>query len=70
MPRLATVAILYADVGKPASGRSGGRARVTAPAQAADLIDQFRSEGVSLVYDPVAKTQRTDPEDTLTLSIG
>ena len=43
LPRLAALAILRAAAGKPAFGKNGRRARMTAPAQAAELIDQLRA---------------------------
>jgi site-specific DNA recombinase len=69
LPRLATLAILHAGGGKPAA-RNGGRAQVTVPGQAADLIGQLRDEDVSLVYDPVAKTLGTDTAGTAAVSVG
>jgi site-specific DNA recombinase len=70
LPRLAALAILHAADGKPASGKNGRRARLTAPARASDLIDQLRSDGVSLIYDPAAKTLRTDAQEPAAVSIG
>ena len=70
LPRLAALAILHTGRGKPASGRNGGRARMTAPAQTAHLIDQLRSQGASLIYNPAAKTLRTDAQEPAAVSIG
>ena len=70
LPRLAALAILHTGRGKPASSRNGRRARMTAPAQTAHLIDQLRSQGASLIYDPAAKTLRTDAQEPAAVSIG
>jgi hypothetical protein len=47
-----------------------GSAQITAPAQAAGLIDQLRSTGVSLIYDPATKTLRTDAMNAALISVG
>ena len=57
LPHLAALAILLAR-GSQANG-DGQPAQVTAPAQTADLIDQLRTAGVILTYDPGTLTLRT-----------
>ena len=70
LPRLAAPAILHAGDGTAI--RQGARqpAQITAPAQAADLIDQLRAGGVSLIYDPATKSLSTDASDAVALSVG
>ena len=69
LPRLAALAILHASHGQgPARNRRG--TQITAPGQAADLIEQLRTAGVSLIYDPATKALRTDTVDTVTVSVG
>jgi hypothetical protein len=64
LPRLAALAILHASHGQgPTRKRCGPQ--VTAPGQAADLIQQLRTAGVSLIYDPATKALRID---TVTVS--
>jgi hypothetical protein len=36
----------------------------------ADLIDQLRAKGISFIYDPTAKTLRTEANAAVALSIG
>jgi len=43
---------------------------MTAPVQTAHLIDQLRSQGASLIYDPATKTLRTDAQEPAAVSIG
>ena len=50
--------------------RKQARAQVTAPAQAADLIEQLRATGVSLIYDPATNTLRTDAMNAVPVSVG
>ncbi|MGH3217108.1 MAG: hypothetical protein ACRDPY_00005, partial [Streptosporangiaceae bacterium] len=59
-PRLAALAILHASDGHASRSGTQPRALVTAPAHAADLIDQLRAAGVSLIYDPATKTLHAD----------
>ena len=44
-------------------------AEVAAPAQAADLIDQLRASGASLIYNPATKTLST-ASDAIAISVG
>jgi site-specific DNA recombinase len=66
LPRLAALAILQQGSGH----LPHGPAQITAPAQAADQIEQLRATGVSLIYDPATKTLRTDVIDALPVSVG
>jgi site-specific DNA recombinase len=70
LPHLAALAILHADDGPLRRTTKRGHALVTAPAQAAGLIDQLRATGVSLIYDPATKTLRTDTNDAAAVSTG
>jgi hypothetical protein len=70
MPHLAALAILHAGDGPLLRTTKRGHALVTAPAQAAGLIDQLRATGVSLIYDPATKTLRTDTNGAAAVSTG
>ena len=75
MPRLAALAILQQGSGHLPHGRTQGgakhdHAQITAPAQAADQIEQLRATGVSLIYDPATETLRTDVNDAVPVSVG
>lgn len=67
LPRLA---ILQASDGHGRPGSKQGGARITAPAQAADLIDHLRAAGVTLTYDPDTRTLRTGNGAAVTVSAG
>lgn len=60
LPRLAALAILQQDSGHQPRSRKRVSRQITAPAQAADQIEQLRASGVSVIYDPATKTLRTD----------
>ena len=64
------LAILHAD--RSHSPRDGERAsaQVTEPAQAADLIGRLRAAGVTLIYDPAARSLRTGTSDPLAVAVG
>ena len=72
LPHLAAIAILLS--GPAGESRCGncGLAQLTGPDGAAALIDQLRSGGTVLTYDPVSRTLRAGPSpsagttDTLT----
>ena len=68
LPRLAALAILRAADGRRLE-EARGITQLAAPAQAADLIDQLRASGVSLIYDPAVKTLSTD-SDAVAISVG
>ena len=65
LPRLAALAILHASHDRIRASRKTGSAQVTAPAQTAKLIDRLRLTGTSLIYDPAARTLRTDTTNSL-----
>ena len=54
----------------PAPQHQDGATQLTAPAQAADLIDQLRAAGVTLTYDPATKTLRADTGNAVAVSVG
>jgi len=70
LPRLATLAILHASDQHAQRGRNEGSAQITAPAQAADLIDHLHATGIILLYDPSTRTLRTDQQDAVAVAIG
>lgn len=69
LPRLAAVAILYAGGGRR-PGKERATSEITAPTQAAGLIDELRSRGVSLIYDPATKFLSTDAADAAAISVA
>jgi len=70
LPHLAALAILQANDGQVPRSRKQGRAQVTAPAHAADLIDRLRATGTSLIYDPASKTLRAGTNNAVAVSAG
>jgi site-specific DNA recombinase len=67
LPHLAAIAIL---MHRPRQTRPGTRrslARVTTPAQAADLIDSLRTAGVTLTYDPGQQALRCCEDIAVTI---
>ena len=65
LPHLAALAILHGH------GQSqGGAVQVTAPAEAAGLIDRLRASGVTLTYDPDTRTIRTGDSDTIAVTVS
>src|SRR5690348_12721816 len=67
LPHLAAVAIL---LGGGNQTLSGAAMQVTAPGEAAVLIDQLRTAGITLTYDPDAQTIRTGDSDIAAVTIG
>ena len=67
LPHLAAVAIL---LGGGNQTLPGGAMQVTAPGEAAGLIDQLRTAGITLTYDPDAQTIRTGDSDIAAVTIG
>ena len=69
VPRLAALAILLAghDQARTRPRRRG--TQVTAPAQAAELIDCLRAADVTLTYDPGTQTLRTDTKDAVAVTV-
>jgi len=55
----------------PHAARKQEYARVTASAEAADLIDHLCATGVTIIiYDPATRTIRTDTKDVAAVSVG
>jgi hypothetical protein len=69
LPHLAALAILHAGKGRR-PGQEPATSEITAPAQAADLIDQLRAGGVSLIYDPATKSLSTGASGAVAVSAG
>jgi len=69
LPRLAALAILLADHDQARKHPKRRATQVTAPAQAAELIDHLRAAGVTLTYDPGTRTLRTDTEDAVAVIV-
>jgi len=70
LPRLAALAILHADGSHSLRSGEDISAQVTAPAQAADLIDRLRAADVTLIYDPAARTLRNGTRNSLAVTVG
>ncbi len=70
LPRLAALAIPQASDGRALCGRKQESARVTTPAQAADLIDHLRATGVTIIYDPATRAIRTDTKRAVAVSVS
>ena len=67
LPHLAAAAILLAR----GSQRNGdGTRQLTTPTQAAALVDQLRTAGVILTYDPGTLTMRTHDDDPIAVTTG
>jgi len=67
LPHLAALVILVAGAGK---AQDSGTVQVTAPAEAADLIDHLRASGAVLTYDPETRTIRADGRDPVAVTVG
>ena len=70
VPHLAAIAILLAAPSATPARGNRSLAQVTGPARTAALIDQLRSDGVVLTYDPQDPTLRTGNHDALSVTIG
>jgi site-specific DNA recombinase len=70
MPRLAALAILQQGRGHLPPGRKQASPQIMAPARSADLIEQLRAADISVIYDPVTKTLRTDVMHAVPVSAG
>jgi len=70
LPRLAALAILQSEGSHPPRGRKPASAQVTAPAQAAELIDGLRAADVTLIYDLATRALRTDTRNSLAVTVG
>jgi hypothetical protein len=62
LPHLAAIAILHADVDH---AKSDGTIQITTPVETAGLIDQLRTAGIILTYDPDTQTIRADDSHPL-----
>jgi hypothetical protein len=67
LPRLAALAILHVGSGQ---AQDGGAVQVTAPAEAAGLIDRLRASGVTLTYDPDTRSVRSGDGDSVAVMVG
>jgi site-specific DNA recombinase len=70
LPRLAALAILHADDSHSPQGGEKASAQVTAPAQAADLIDRLQAADVKLIYDPATRALRTGTSISPAVTVG
>ncbi len=70
LPRLAALAIVLAGQDQAQDRGKQGNTRITAPGQAADLIDCLRATGLTLTYDPGKRTLRTDAEKAVAVTAG
>jgi hypothetical protein len=68
LPHLAAVAILLA--GDDQAKGNGGISQLTTPAEIACLIDQMRTAGVTLTYDPDTETIRTGDNSAVAVTVG
>ena len=66
LSHLAALAILVEGDQAPSSCAM----QVTAPGEAAGLIDQLRTAGITLTYDPDTRTVRTGDRDIAAVAIG
>ena len=60
------MAILLASGGQ---AQGSDTAQITDPAETACLIDQLRAAGVSLTYDPDTRTNRTDGNSAVAVTV-
>jgi hypothetical protein len=67
LPHLAALAILHVGSGQ---AQDGGAVQVTAPAEAAGLIDRLRASGVTLTYDPATRSVRSGDGDSVAVMVG
>ena len=65
LPHLAALAIILAAD----QTQEGGTVQITAPGEAAGLIDQLRDNGVTITYDPDTQTIRTGGSDPAAVTI-
>jgi hypothetical protein len=66
LPRLSAVAILLDRDPAPSSGT----AQITPPRETAALIDQLRTAGIILTYDPDTRTLRTGDSSIAAVTVG
>ena len=67
LPHLAALAIL---LGGDDRTLPDGTLQVTAPSETAGLIDQLRTAGITLTYDPDTRTIRTCGRDSVGVTVG
>jgi site-specific DNA recombinase len=67
LPHLATLAILLSS---DHQALPDGTMQVTAPGEAAGLIDHLRTAGITLTYDPDTRTIRTGDSDSVAVTVG
>ena len=67
LPHLAALAILHGDQNQ---GRPDGTMQVNAPGEVAGLIDQLRTAGITLTYDPDTRTIRTGDSGIAAVTVG
>jgi site-specific DNA recombinase len=65
LPHLAALAIILAGD----HAQEGGTVQITAPGEAAGLIDQLRDNGVTITYDPDTQIIRTGGSDPVAVTI-
>ena len=70
LPRLAALAILQTGSSRCPRDRKLASANVTAPSQAAELIDRLRAADVTLIHDPATRALRTDTNNSLAVTVG
>ena len=70
LPGLAALAILHGTDNRTRPGQNQRDTQVTAPAQAAELIDRLRATSVTLIYDPGTRALRTDTKDSTAITVG
>ena len=67
---LAAIAILLVGFAGESGCQNRSLAQLTGPDGTAALIDQLRSGGTILTYDPVGRTLRAGGRDALSITIG
>ena len=67
LPHLAAVAILLA---RRSQANGDGTRQLTTPAETAGLVDQLRTAGVILTYDPDTLTICTRDDDPIAVTMG
>jgi len=70
LPHLSAMAILLADYDLIPRPRQPGDVRTTPPGDTADLIERLRERRLTLTYDPLRKTLRSDTQDPIAIAIG
>ena len=55
---------------RPQTQDSNDTMQITAPAEAAALIDQLRDHSLTITYHPDTQTIRTDGRDPVAITVG